>query len=144
MNLQETVKSIMSKKLITVSKSAAVLEIEDLFRKNNIHHILVVDGCKLEGIISKSDYLLFKRGFNDYNTDKRIDLFRLKRWTAEKIMTKGIAKLAPTDKIRAAIEIFKENLFHAIPIVEDGTPVGIVTTYDVINHLSRNSKKVVA
>ena len=144
MNLQETVKSIMSKKLITVSKTAPIKEIEDLFRNNSIHHLLVVSGLTLVGIISKSDYLLFKRGFNDYNTDKRIDLFRLKKWTAEQIMTKGIAKLAPNDKIKAALEIFNENLFHAIPIVEDGTPVGILTTYDVINHLSKNSKSVVA
>lgn len=144
MNLQEPIKSIMSRDLITVSRSVKIKEIEDLFRKNNIHHILVVEGCKLEGIISKTDFNLFKRGYNDHNTDGRIDLFRLKQWTAEQIMTTGVAKLAPTDKIKVALEIFNENLFHAIPIVDEGKPVGIVTTYDIINHLSKNSKKAIA
>lgn len=144
MNLQEPIKSIMSTDLITVSKDARMKEIENIFRSNNIHHILVVEGCKLIGIISSKDYYLFKRGFNDYNTDKRIDLFRLKRWTAEQIMTTGIAKLTPDDRISVAVNIFNENLFHAIPVVADGKAVGILTTYDIINHLSGNNKKVVA
>lgn len=144
MNLQEPIKSIMSSDLITVSKASKMKEIENIFRTNNIHHILVVEGCKLEGMISSADYQLFKRGYTDYNTDKRIDLFRLKKWTAQQIMTTGIAKLSPDDTIRVAVEIFNENLFHAIPIVQEGKAVGIVTTYDIINHFTGNNKKVVA
>lgn len=131
---------MMSHPVISVSKSAKVQEVEKLFQTNNIHHLLVLEGSKLVGVISKSDYLFFRRGFHDVDTDKRMDLFRLKKWTAEQIMTTGIATLEPSDKINVALEVFNENLFHAIPIVEEGKAVGILTTYDVIYHLSKSNK----
>jgi acetoin utilization protein AcuB len=48
-------------------------------------------------------------------------------------MTKGLAVLESNDRIGVAIEIFKENLFHAIPIVDDEELKGIVTTFDLID-----------
>ena len=65
---------------------------------------------------------------------------RLKNYCAEDIMTSGIAKLTSTDRIAVALEIFKENLFHAIPIVDENELVGIITTYDIIKALAE--KKV--
>jgi CBS domain-containing protein len=35
-----------------------------------------------------------------------------------------------------ALEVFKENLFHALPVVEEGNLVGIITTYDIISRLA--------
>ena len=50
-------------------------------------------------------------------------------------MTQGIATLEPNDRINVALQIFMENLFHAIPVVEDDEVVGILTTYDIIKAL---------
>ena len=61
----------------------------------------------------------------------------MKNHQVESIMTTGLAKLAPTDKILVALKVFKENLFHAIPIVDQDELVGIVTTYDIIKALGR-------
>jgi len=38
--------------------------------------------------------------------------------------------------VHEALEIFKENIFHAIPIVDNGRLVGILTTYDIISQLA--------
>lgn len=88
---------------------------------------------KLIGIISKSDINLFLKWWNN---DKYQDLFngvRLMNYKAEDIMTKGLAKLEPTDRINVAVKVFEENLFHAIPVVNnEGELEGIVTTYDLI------------
>jgi len=145
MNLLEKASSIMSTDLITIGEDEPLTEVEDIFRKNRIHHIPVVHVNRLVGIVSKSDYLFFKRGFNDHSTDNRIDLFRLKTHTVKDIMTKGIATLSKDDRIDVALEIFKENLFHAIPIMEEDRLVGILSTYDIIKHLAEGngtSKKI--
>jgi len=139
MNLLDKASTIMSTDLITITEDEPLTEVEDIFRKNRIHHIPVVHVSRLVGIVSKSDYLFFKRGFNDQTTDKRIDLFRLKTHTVKDIMTKGIATLNINDRINVALEIFKENLFHAIPIMDEDRLVGILSTYDIIKHLAEGN-----
>lgn len=136
MNLLNKVSSVMSTDLITISEDEPLTKVEEIFRKNMIHHIPVVHTSRLVGIVSKSDYLFFKRGFNDQTTDKKIDLFRLKTHTVGDIMTKGIATMQYDEKINIALEIFKENLFHAIPIMEDDRLVGILSTYDIVKQLA--------
>ncbi|HQU60501.1 MAG TPA: CBS domain-containing protein, partial [Saprospiraceae bacterium] len=48
-----------------------------------------------------------------------------------------LAKLNPNARINVALEIFMENRFHAVPVVEEnGELVGIVTTFDIIKALA--------
>jgi acetoin utilization protein AcuB len=136
MNLLAPVQTIMSKDLITIHVDDTLKTVEDLFLKHKIHHLPVVEANHLIGIVSKSDYLFFKRGFNDRKEDNRVDLLRLKTHKVSEIMTRGVATLEPDQKINVALEIFKENIFHAIPIIEDDRLVGMLTTYDIIKNLA--------
>jgi acetoin utilization protein AcuB len=128
----------MTRNLITISPEDTIKKVENIFNENHIHHLPVEEGGKFVGIVSKSDYLYFKRGFNEINVEDKWDLFRLKSHKVAEIMTKKTAKMAPDDKINIAIEVFKENLFHAIPILDGERLVGIVTTMDIITHLSED------
>jgi predicted transcriptional regulator len=67
---------------------------------------------------------------------------RLNNYTAKDIMTKKLAKLDPDDKINVALEVFRENLFHAIPVVQNERIVGILTTFDIINNLAKDANAV--
>lgn len=122
----------MSTDLITIDKEQPMKDVEDIFRTHNIHHIPVITESELNGIISYSDYLLFKRGYTDYPEQKRDDLFRLKTHKVEEVMFKNPTTLTPGAKISEAVEIFKKNHFHAIPITVDQTLTGLITTYDII------------
>lgn len=133
----------MTSDLKTVGPNDNLAKVEEIFKTKRIHHLPVTEQGKLIGLISKSDYLFFKRGFNHNNAEEKWDEVRLKSHKANEIMTRGIAKLEVTDRINVALEVFKENLFHAIPIVtEDGILKGIVTTYDIIIHLAEDMKAV--
>lgn len=136
MNLLDPVEKIMSKNLIVITEDEPLLNVEKIFNLHKIHHIPVVKKERLVGILSKSDFLFFKRGFNDHSTDERIDLFRLKTHSVKDIMTKGIATLNQDERINVALEIFNENLFHAIPIMDGDNLIGILSTYDIIKHLA--------
>ncbi len=47
------------------------------------------------------------------------------------------------DCIEVALGLFRENLFHAIPIVDqENRVVGILTTLDMLNHAYREVKYV--
>ena len=67
-----------------------------------------------------------------------MDYQRIKKHKASEIMVSGIAKLEPSDRINVALELFKENIFHTIPVVEDGVLRGIVIPLDVIKHLAND------
>lgn len=136
MNILAPVKTIMTTQLMTVNPEDKLIAVKEIFDTHTIHHIPVVRFRKMVGLISKTDLLYFMRGFSKSQEDKFVDEARLRAFTAEEIMTHGIAKLAPTDRISVALEIFLVNHFHAIPVVENDELVGIVTTFDVIKAMA--------
>ncbi len=139
MNLSEPISSIMTNRVITLGPEDSMKKVEDIFQREKIHHLPVIDEGLLVGMISKSDYLFFKRGFHDDRQNNKIDLFRLKTRKVKDVMTKGLAKMSPDESIDIAIEVFKENLFHAVLIVDDGILRGIITPLDIIKYLVKNN-----
>jgi len=142
MNLLESVSTIMTNNPVRLSPYDPLVKVKSIFEKMNIHHIPVVDEGKLVGIVSKADFLFFKRGFNNTNVIQKMEEIRLNNYVVKDIMTSGLAKLEPDDKINVALEIFKKNIFHAIPVVQDGRLVGILTTHDIINRLADDKSAV--
>ena len=136
MNVLAPIKSIMTKNLVTVNPKDKLLDVKEAFDNHNIHHLPVVRFTEIVGIISKTDFLHFLRGFNHNEEDRFVNEARLRAYTAEDIMTTGMAKLDPSDRINVALEVFLVNRFHAIPIVENNELVGILTTFDIIKALA--------
>lgn len=135
MNLRNSISSIMTKNPICIGLNETLAVADKLFRENKIHHLPVLAEGKLVGMVSKSDFLFFRRGFSN-ESEKLEDEVRLNNYSAKDIMTKKLAKLDPDDKINVALEVFRENLFHAIPVVENDRIVGILTTFDIISRLA--------
>ncbi|MCR9101528.1 MAG: CBS domain-containing protein [bacterium] len=131
-----TVAQIMSTPVITVGPNDTMSEVQDIFRKNNIHHIPVVDDGKVVGIISKSDYYRLLHGFTLFKTQKseQYNDAIMRSLLAGEAMTRQVATLAPGDSLEMAVGFFRENLFHALPVVDKGRLIGIVTTFDLLTH----------
>lgn len=136
MNIFHPISTIMTPNPICVGANETLAVVAKLFESHKIHHLPVVGEGKLVGMVSKSDFLFFKRGFGSNETEKLEEEVRLNNYVAKDIMTKGLAKLNPDDKINVALEVFKINMFHGLPVVEGERIVGIVTTYDIINRIS--------
>ncbi len=126
----------MTTEVRTLGPNDTMDKVQDIFRKYNIHHIPIVKNGKIVGIISQTDYLKVLHGFTLFKTQKS-ELYNnaiLRSLLTSEVMTKQVATLHPDDTIEVAAGFFKENLFHALPIVDDeGDLVGIITTYDLIN-----------
>ena len=143
MNVLAPVKTIMSTNLITVNEKDKLMVVKEHFDQHSIHHIPVVRYRELVGLISKTDFLFFLRGFQHSDEDRFVNEARLRAFRAEDLMTTKLAKLTPEDRINVALEIFMENRFHAIPIVAaENELVGILTPYDILKAL--NSEEVSA
>jgi len=138
MNKQITVGEIMTKPVITVAPNDTMDKIQAIFRKNNIHHLPVVDEKRVVGMISNTDYMRLLHGFTLFKTEKS-EAYNdaiLRSLLASEVMTRQVAVLNPGDSLEMAAGYFRENLFHALPIVDAKTQklVGILTTYDMISY----------
>ncbi|MFK7810531.1 MAG: HPP family protein [Saprospiraceae bacterium] len=137
MNVLDPISTIMTKDVLTVSPEDKLQEAQKIFDQHKIHHLPVTDkeGHVL-GMLSVTDLHYFLRGKSINSYEIILNDIRLKNYKVEEIMTKGLAKISSTDRILTALKIFKENLFHAMPIVDDEKLVGIITTHDIISNLA--------
>jgi len=135
MNPNVPISTIMTRNMITVRPDATARKIKEIFKNHSFHHIPVTDqGEKLLGIISKEDffriaYLLSLDSTGPTYTNKVYD-----HMTAEQFMTRYPVQLDPDDSIGLAADIFLANKFHALPIVDEGVLIGIVTSHDLLHY----------
>ena len=51
------------------------------------------------------------------------------------VMTRQVATISPNDTVEFAAGIFRENLFHALPVADSQKNfLGIITPYDLLNY----------
>lgn len=132
MNTFAPVSTIMTHKLYTVDTHDTLAAVKEIFDNHNIHHIPVVQFKSLKGLISKTDFEYFMGGLDYYKNDDETMTYHLEHTKAEDLMTPRLAKLESTDRINVALDIFLKNRFHALPVVDDGELVGIVTPFDIM------------
>lgn len=122
--MNEPLRTIMTDEIFTVSPDTTLSKVREILLKKGIHHVPVVEGKKLVGLITTWDMFKLGKSAEEYKDMK-----------ASEIMTTHIAKLSPDEHIGAAAEVFEEHLFQAIPIVnEEGELEGIVTTHDLLDY----------
>lgn len=139
MNIFSPISSIMTghKQLITVDPEESLKKVKEIFDNHKFHHIPVVHFREIVGIISRSDFDYFMGGASHFEEDRFVNELRLERTLASEIMVKRLGKVAPDDRINVALEIFMINRFHALPVVDDGDLVGILTPYDIMAALAK-------
>ena len=142
MNVLAPVSTIMTTDIISVAERDRLSRVREIFESNKIHHIPVTRSNKVVGIISREDYLLFMKGLGVNTMEKIINETRLNNYNAEHIMTRGVGKLEPHDRINVALDIFSKNLFRALPVVENDKLVGMITTYDIIKAINEETPMV--
>lgn len=135
MDFTAPVSKFMTTKLVTVVPGDHVFVVKEIFSNHRIHHIPVVRFKKLVGLVSKADFLHFIKGKETTPDAVEEGNKRLDAYTVEDIMTKGIATLESNERMNVALQLFLENLFHAIPIVDNDELVGMLTTFDIIKLL---------
>ena len=121
--MNEVVSTIMTTNLITVGPEDNLQNVKNILINNRIHHVPVVEGRKLVGLITTYDLFKLNVDHKDYEKTK-----------VANVMTKKLAFIEPTDKVGTALEVFMEHLFHALPVLENGELVGMVTTFDILKY----------
>ncbi len=127
------VSEIMSKNIIALTREDNLERAEKLFKQHKIRHIPVVQGETVIGMLSYSD--LLRISFSEVADDEHnIDSVVFDMFTIEQVMTKNVISIASNTSIKDAAEILAKQEFHALPVVDQGILIGIITTTDLLNY----------
>lgn len=129
------ISEIMTKNIIALNRDDDLETAELLFKRNKIRHIPVVEAEVIIGMLSYSDLLRISFADAVYDTDEEVDTLVYNMFTIDQVMVKDVVTVASTATLKDVAKILAENEFHALPVVDNGCLVGIVTTTDLINYL---------
>jgi acetoin utilization protein AcuB len=126
------VRDVMQTSVVTVTPLTTLPQAIQLVAERRIRHLPVVDsGGKLVGILSDRD---LKRAMASSATSLEAHELRflLDRLTVAGIMTRPVVTIDPEAPVEEAARLMVQEKIGAVPVVDEGDLVGILTETDVL------------
>jgi len=126
-----TVGEIMTSKVVTVEMDDSLEVIRDIFRKVKFHHLIVVEGEKIVGVISDRDFLKAISPYVNTMSETNRDRATLEK-RAHQIMSHYPVTVQKSCQIQTAAKLMLDRRVSCLPVTRpDGTIGGVVTWKDV-------------
>ncbi|MDH7911501.1 CBS domain-containing protein [Winogradskyella sp. SYSU M77433] len=129
------ISSIMSTDIIAMDRDGDLETAERLFKRHKIRHIPIVSGEVVIGMLSYTDLLRISFADAVDESESDVDSLVYNMFTIEQVMVKNVVTVDANTSIKEVAKILAKREFHALPVIEDGCLVGIVTTTDLVNYL---------
>jgi len=124
----------MTRKLVTISQTTAIVEARDLMKSNNIRHLPVVDATgRLVGMVTDRDIrsAIPRERYHQPDVGGEMDPFT--GITAGDIMSRDLIVVEPSYTIQDALLLFQKNMVGALPVVDAEYRLnGIVSVRDLM------------
>ena len=140
--LNRPVSSIMSSVIHRVSKDNVLRDAEHLFHRYKIKHLPVVSGDEVVGMLSLTDLQRMSFATIWGEEENSVDETIVESLTVGQVMKHRPKTIAFNESIENAADILSQAEFHALPVVDDGKLVGIITTTDIIKFLLKHFKEM--
>ncbi len=126
-----TVGEIMTSKVVTVEMDDSLEVIRDIFRKVKFHHLIVVDGEKIVGVLSDRDFLKAISPYVNTMSETNRDRATLEK-RAHQIMSHYPVTVQKSCQTQTAAKLMLDRRVSCLPVtMPDGILVGVVTWKDV-------------
>lgn len=146
----QTVADIMTKEVVTVTRATTVRELAEIFDQQHFGSLPVVDAHGvLTGIVTASD--LIEQGKNlhiptvislfdwviplESERSMERELQKMTAQTAGELCSDNVITVTATSSVSDAADIMSRHKLHALPVVENGTLVGMVARIDIIRNM---------
>jgi len=119
---QQILKQKENDDIWSVPPTNTVFEAIQVMADKRAGALMVMDGTKLEGVISERDYAreVIIKGRSS------------KKTLVSEIMSSNVITVAPTDSVQNALEVMTEHHIRHLPIVDNTTVVGVVSIGDLV------------
>lgn len=135
MRKNQSISHIMTAAPITVHHGEPISQIRRIFQEHRLHHLPVVNGDELVGMISWTDLMRFSYGDAFGEDTRAVDATLDHTHKLEDLMSTSPVTIDVNAGIRDAAQILADADFHALPVVDGKKLVGIVTSRDLIRFL---------
>ena len=127
------VREVMTPSPVTISPEESLMEALQMMRLRRIRRIPVVTGDKLVGLLTEGD---LKRAEPSTLSDTQEEFAAVMEGTqVNRIMIQNLITTTPDTPLIDATRILFKSKYGALPVLEDGKLVGILTDNDLIGAL---------
>jgi CBS domain-containing membrane protein len=140
---KETVKvrDLMTKKVIHLERNDTLDKADEAMELGGIRHIPVLDAGRLVGMVSQRDLfrsaLSFALGYGEKGSRTLLKTLHVKDVMQEPVVTAN-----PEATVGEAAQLMLSNKIGCLPVVDNGTMVGLLTETDILRHVSKKSPAV--
>jgi acetoin utilization protein AcuB len=124
------VQDVMTRRVETVSESESAGAALTRMRQKRIRHLAVTRGRRIVGVVSERDL----KSLDSVRLDLRV----------EDVMVSPAITATPRMTLRQAANLLRGRTLGCLPVMEDGTLVGILTTTDLLELIGRGAERPAA
>jgi acetoin utilization protein AcuB len=125
------VSELMTAPPIAARSDTPMLEARQIMVDKRIRHLLVTEGSKLLGIVTDRDIRLNLPSPATSLSVWEIN-YLLARMTIDSVMTRAVVTVDPRRDVRSAAQLMLDHKIGALPVVDGGTLIGIITETDLV------------
>jgi acetoin utilization protein AcuB len=126
------VRDRMKQPVLTVSPDSPIHEALSLMKRQDFHHIPVLENGELVGIVANED-LVFASPSPATSLSIWEMSYLLSQITVREVMTKNVITVDEDTPIEEAALLMAEHKIGSIPVMRDDLLVGIITETDLFN-----------
>jgi CBS domain-containing protein len=123
-----SIDAIMSTNLVTVEPSATLAEARTLMQDNRIHHIPVVEGDQLVGLVTLTNVLA---ATDSFLRDDQSRIHANEIGISDAMVT-DVATVDINASLRHAALFLEKHKIGCLPVLDDDKLVGIITDTDFV------------
>jgi len=127
-----TVSNWMTKSVLTITPHDTLKQARELMTKHRVNQLPVVVDDKVVGIVTDRDVRDAYPSSMRLLRGKDIDDFA-DSYTVEEVMTYNVVTVSPETPLREVAQRLRKQRFGAVPIVDHGKLVGIITRSDLLD-----------
>jgi CBS domain-containing protein len=131
---ERVVKEIMMGSPVTLAPEDNLDLVNDIIALGRIRHIPVLDRGRLVGIISERD-LMGAAVPAIFGLKQKSKSALLKTYAIKDFMKKNVITVKPDTPIKEAAHLMAQKKIGCVPVVADGSLVGLVTTTDILRYV---------
>ena len=128
------VREIMMGSPVTLKSDDTLDLASDIISLGRIRHIPVVDDGRLVGLLSERD-LMGAAATKVFGLKQKSKSLLLKSVLIKDVMKKRVVTVKPETPIKETARLMAEKKIGCVPVVSDGTLVGLVTTTDILKYV---------
>jgi CBS domain-containing protein len=118
----------------SVTSTSTVFDALRTMAEKNVGALLVIDEGRLVGILSERDYArkIALKGKSSKDT------------LVKEIMTEKVVYVRPEESIEECMALMTEKHFRHLPVIDNGTLIGVISIGDVVRTVISEQKFIIA